>query len=164
MWRLTSLLLLTLSAAQAIRPGDAAPNFTLRTGAGQTVTLSELRGQPVVLTFWATWCSVCKEELPELNREAARLNLKNMFALSATDAPKGALAYFAGGKLNAITPLVDAPQGVGANTAAKVAKAYRVIGQPVAVFIDAEGQVAAVHAGYLPTEQFALYLKQIRAK
>lgn len=161
---LFTLLLMTAGAAFAARPGDAAPNFTLRNEAGQAVTLSDLKGQPVVLNFWATWCLVCKEELPELNREAARLKVKNMFAVSATDAPQDALSYFKQGELTSITPLVDAPQAKGPNSGAGVARAYRIIGQPVAVFIGKDGKVAAVHSGYLPAAQFRAYLKQIQSK
>ena len=94
------LLFLISGVASAVRPGDVAPDFTLNDAAGKKVSLSSLRGQPVVLTFWATWCLVCKEELPELNHEAARTNVKNMFAVSATDTPKAALAYFRQAGLN----------------------------------------------------------------
>lgn len=163
MHKKTSLLLFLMTGlASAVRPGDVAPDFTLNDAGGKRVTLSALRGQPVVLTFWATWCLICKEELPELNQEAARAKVKNMFAVSATDTPNAALAYFKQAKLGAITPLVDAPKAKGPASGAGVAKAYRIIGQPVSVFIDSRGKVAAVHSGYLPPEQFRVYLKQIR--
>lgn len=158
------LLLLVMSVASAVRPGDIAPEFTLVNATGKKVTLSGLRGQPVVLTFWATWCLVCKEELPELNAEAGRADVKNIFAVSATDTPKDALAYFKQEKLNRISPLVNAPNTRGINTGAEVARAYRILGQPVSVFINPEGKVTAVHAGYLPPEQFRAYLKQIQTK
>ncbi len=44
--------------------GDRALDFTLKTTAGKTVTLSELRGKKVILNFWATWCPPCKDEIP----------------------------------------------------------------------------------------------------
>jgi peroxiredoxin len=54
--------------------GHPAPDFTLTDLDGNTFTLSELRGQPVVLNFWATWCPPCRAEMPELQAASERLN------------------------------------------------------------------------------------------
>ena len=64
------LILLALgSGAQARTPkaGDIAPSFELTLVGGQKVNLTELRGQVVVLNFWATWCVPCRTELPTLD-------------------------------------------------------------------------------------------------
>jgi len=53
--------------------GHPAPNFTLTGLDGQTFTLSDLRGKPVVLNFWATWCPPCRAEMPELQAASERL-------------------------------------------------------------------------------------------
>lgn len=46
--------------------GERAPDFTLRSPDGTSITLSALRGEPVVLNFWATWCAPCRVEMPWL--------------------------------------------------------------------------------------------------
>ena len=48
--------------------GKLAPPITLNTLAGGHIALSELRGKVVILTFWASWCAPCREELPLLSR------------------------------------------------------------------------------------------------
>ena len=52
--------------AQKVGRGAAAPEIDLPTLAGGRVKLSELRGKPVVVTFWGTWCPPCRDEFPEL--------------------------------------------------------------------------------------------------
>lgn len=53
----------TSSAAQS---GYLAPDFTLSDSSGESVTLSELRGKPVILNLWASWCGPCRAEMPAL--------------------------------------------------------------------------------------------------
>jgi peroxiredoxin len=52
--------------APAARLGGPAPDFTLQTADGGTVRLSDLKGKPVFINFWATWCEPCREEMPAM--------------------------------------------------------------------------------------------------
>jgi cytochrome c biogenesis protein CcmG/thiol:disulfide interchange protein DsbE len=72
-WKMFAAALAVVAAAQpapaakAVHIGDMAPNFELRLIDGSSVSLSQLRGQVVVLNFWATWCVPCRQELPLLD-------------------------------------------------------------------------------------------------
>ncbi len=59
---------LTLAFAPAAHAADEATAFTLRDIGGQEFKLDEQRGKVIVLSFWATWCGPCKEEMPHLQR------------------------------------------------------------------------------------------------
>lgn len=52
-----------------VKSGDLAPDFTLQTITGVTVTLSELRGKVIMLQFTASWCSVCRKEMPTIEND-----------------------------------------------------------------------------------------------
>ena len=53
---------------QRFEEKKVAPPFALKSLQGQTIALSDFKGKPVLLTFWATWCETCKEELPLLEK------------------------------------------------------------------------------------------------
>ncbi len=80
-------LLLALSAcysgSRPPRIGSVAPNFTVQ-DAQTKVTLSQLRGQVVVLNFWATWCAPCVEEMPSLVEMQRRMKAKGVTVLAVS--------------------------------------------------------------------------------
>jgi len=65
------------------RVGSAAPDFTVR-DAEHTVTLSQFKGQVLVLNFWATWCLPCVEEMPSLVRMQQRMQSKAVTVLAVS--------------------------------------------------------------------------------
>ena len=67
-WAIMAMTAVAASGACPAAPhvGETAPDFTVTTFGGQTVKLADLRGDVIVLNFWATWCSPCRRELPML--------------------------------------------------------------------------------------------------
>ncbi len=64
--------------------GDTAPNFSIATDAGRTVTRSDFGGKLLVLNFWATWCPPCIEEIPSLDQFQKQLADKGVVVLGVS--------------------------------------------------------------------------------
>lgn len=97
LWLTLALAVVTVATpAQARRPkvGEPAPAFILTLVNGQKVSLADLRGQVIVLNFWATWCGPCRRELPLLDgyyRQTRKYGLR-VFAVATEDSlPESAL-------------------------------------------------------------------------
>ena len=81
-------LIAPLASANALRVGAPAPAATLVTLDGQRIATSELLGHVVILTFWATWCGPCREELPVLSAYATQHAAEGLIVLGFTlDSP-----------------------------------------------------------------------------
>jgi cytochrome c biogenesis protein CcmG/thiol:disulfide interchange protein DsbE len=71
------------SGSRPARIGTAAPDFTVHDSA-RTVTLSQFKGQVVVLNFWATWCAPCVEEVPSLVQMQEKMKAKGITVLAVS--------------------------------------------------------------------------------
>jgi cytochrome c biogenesis protein CcmG/thiol:disulfide interchange protein DsbE len=78
-----ALLLTGCHGSRLLRIGSSAPDFSVQ-DAERTVTLSQLRGQVVVLNFWATWCAPCVEEMPALVEMQRRMKDKGVTVLAVS--------------------------------------------------------------------------------
>lgn len=135
--------LIVASGAQAALPavGSAAPDFALKSGSGRNIRLSELRGQVVLINFWASWCGPCRQELPQLEKLQQRYRRAGftLLAISIDDNRKNADAML--GKLGVkLAPLYD--------TEKRAAKRYDVDTMPATLIVDRDGRVRYVHRGY----------------
>ncbi|MFI5045500.1 MAG: TlpA family protein disulfide reductase [Acidimicrobiia bacterium] len=113
--------------------GTKAPDFGLSTLDGGTVRLSDLRGTPVVLNFWASWCVPCRDEFPLL-RTADR-------AAHGDYAIVGVNAGDLRGDAKAFARDEHAKWTNGFDADRSVAKLYGVRGLPQTIFIDANGTI-----------------------
>ncbi len=122
--------------------GHHAPDFTLRNLEGQEVSLSDFRGQPVIINFWATWCGPCRVEMPEFQNAFNAHETDGLVVLGVNlterdsiDAVPGFLDEF-----GLTFPVVLDQAGDVANT-------YNVFGQPASVFVNKDGTVHQVFYG-----------------
>ena len=144
MKRYLPFLLLLLSLSLFAQEGKKAPDFSLENIDGDLVTLSENTGSgPVLLSFWATWCKPCIEELPHLEKIYSDLKEKGLkvFAISV-DGEKTAAKVepFAKTKGMQIPVLLD-PNG-------DVARAFYAKDVPFTVLLNAAGDIVYTHSGY----------------
>ncbi|HVS65388.1 MAG TPA: TlpA disulfide reductase family protein [Thermoanaerobaculia bacterium] len=113
--------------------GKPAPDFTLQDLDGNVVRLSELRGTPVVINFWSTWCPPCIQEHPLLESAAAHYRGRVHFLGVIYQDDPGVIARFID-ELGAWGPALIDPEN-------RVAIAYGVFGPPETFFIDEEGVI-----------------------
>ena len=119
--------------------GRPAPDFRLSLFSGGTLTLRSLRGKPVVLNFWASWCVPCREETPRLVRLYQIYKPRGVVfvGVDVEDQKLEALAFIKQFH-------VDYPVAMGSDD---VMEAYQVQGIPTTVFIGAAGVVRDKFAG-----------------
>jgi peroxiredoxin len=150
MTRLALLLaLLVPTAALANKVGERAADFTLRDLAGKPVRLSELKGQVVLLDFWASWCAPCKKELPALEALQKKYKAagKNVVVLTVNIDKDRANAekFLSSAKVKEVRVLLD-KEGA-------VAGQYDLPTMPTSFVIDQKGIVRYVHAGFRPGDE-----------
>lgn len=75
---------MAVSAQQNLQVGQQAPSFSVQSLEGETVSLDQLQGKVVVLTFWSTRCAICHSEIPKLNQVVDKYNGKDVVFLALT--------------------------------------------------------------------------------
>lgn len=136
--------------------GKTAPGFTSWDLVGRKVGLDEFKGKPVLLTFWATWCTACQDELPALQKIGNQYKSSGLTILAVdyreTDTARMS-QFLAGLRVNMET-VVD-PQGA-------IAGAFGVdLGLPVNVWLDRSHVVSRVMVGAQPAATLAAAAAQI---
>ncbi len=136
-------------AAQKIKVGLPAPDFSLPAPDGSMVTLSDYRGKWVMLDFWGSWCGWCIKGIPQMKEEWAELKDRNVVFLSVAcqDSKEAWLNALAKYEL----PWVNAWQDPAAPRAEQLPSLYAIQGYPTKMVIDPEGRFALIVVGEDPT-------------
>jgi len=130
-----------------------APDFELIDLHGNTVRLSEERGRPLILNFWATWCAPCILEMPNIQKYYEKYPGKfDVLAINA-DETKFKVENFVKDMGLTFEILLD-PGG-------KIQELYQIRGYPTSFFVDAKGVIRVQHIGLLSEDQLADYLLQV---
>ena len=146
---LTLLVSVAASDAESQQTGKRAPEIDLTTLAGDRFKLSTLRGNPVVISFWGTWCPPCRKEFPELVRvqsEHREAGLR-VVAVNGRDQERSIEDVERFVRAFPVSfPIALDKRGIAR-------RAYRIVGQPTTVFIDSSGVVRKVHIGLIDPDE-----------
>ncbi len=134
-----------VTQGQVVAPqvGFLAPDFTLPLLDGGTQTLSDLRGQVVVVNFWASWCPPCRAEMPTLDRVAREYASQGVTVLAvnatASDSREAAQRFLEEIKVSALPVVLDID--------GRVVQTYRISAFPTTFFVDAQGVIRDIVVG-----------------
>ncbi|HSR47384.1 MAG TPA: TlpA disulfide reductase family protein [Anaerolineales bacterium] len=127
--------------------GARVPSFTLTTFDGETVSIEDLRGQVVVINFWASWCKPCEQEAAELEQAHQRLKDDGVVFLGIdyVDTETEARAYLS---------RFGITYRNGPDLRTKISQAFRMRGVPETYVVDPDGIIVSVKIGpYLSLQE-----------
>ncbi len=155
---LLGLLAWGLKKAQAgpIESG-VAPDFTITGFDGRTFTLSELRGQVVIVNFWASWCPPCREEAAYLETTWRKYEGKGVVFVGVdwVDTEKEALTYIKEFDITYIN---------GPDIGTRAAQAYNIQGVPETFYVAKNGELRGVHIGPLKSPELDNKIEELLAE
>lgn len=136
--------------------GSIAPDFELESLSRERIHLSQYKGKPVLINFWATWCTPCKLEMPAI--EARYDENRNGFTVLAInfDEPKEKVQTFVQDLGLTFMVLLD-PGG-------KIQNLYHVRGYPSTYLVDWDGVIQVEHIGLMTGNQLDGYLAKVGLK
>lgn len=135
--------------------GDLAPNFELKTLAGETVELSDYRGQTVMLNFWATWCPPCRAEMPDM-QDFYQDSEVQVLAINLTSSE------------NTIEDVIQFKEEYGLSFPILlddknvVGDRYQIRPMPTSYMVDASGVIQFIMYGALNYDQMMLEYEKIK--
>ena len=149
---------LVRSQRGSIRVGDRVPDLILSTFEGDEIDFADLRGQIVVVNFWASWCKPCEQEAVELEQAYQMYKDQGVVFLGVdyVDTETEARAYLA--KFG-----ITYPNGPDLGT--RISQAFRTLGVPETYIIGPDGRLAALKIGpYLSLDEIVNQIEMVMAE
>jgi cytochrome c biogenesis protein CcmG/thiol:disulfide interchange protein DsbE len=144
------------SGAPEAKVGEPAPPITGVALDGSRVDLAALKGRPVIVNFWASWCVPCREEFPLFQQKLGELGASDGLAIvGVLYKDESDLAQRFLDDVGEAWPVVDDPDGA-------LAAAYRVVAPPQTYFIDKEGVLRAIQIGQISDADFDTQYAKIK--
>jgi thiol-disulfide isomerase/thioredoxin len=136
----------------------AAPDFTVTDAQGNEVSLSDFKGKPVVLNFWASWCPPCKSEMPHFNAKYGEV--KDDIVFMMVDLVDGQRETQAKGQKYVDDNGFTFP--VYFDNQQEAASKYGISSIPTSLFIDKNGDIVAGYQGAIDEKTLAAAIEKIR--
>ncbi|MCL4477046.1 MAG: TlpA family protein disulfide reductase [Nitrospirae bacterium] len=120
--------------------GKKAPEFTLKDMNDKAVSLSSLKGNVVLISFWATWCPPCRDEMPSLNKLYREYRNRGLVVVAvSTDRSRSSVKDFLGKNPVGFPVLMDSDS--------KVARQFKVFSLPTTFLLDRNGAIVQKYLG-----------------
>jgi peroxiredoxin len=134
--------------------GDLAPDFEFSGFDGERMRLSDFRGRPVFVTFWATWCLPCRQEMPQMDELLRQYQRQGLAVIAVNNGERfnPARAFIEKLGVNLTAVAYDPSQDV--------VRKYQVLGMPTSFFIDADGVITQVVRGELSRSNMEFAINQ----
>ncbi len=133
---------------------ELAPDFSLENLDGGQVSLSDLKGSPIFLNFWASWCRPCRAEMPDIDKIHEVYGKKGLKVFAINSREKNKIVEKFRKNTGISVPILLDKTG-------SITKQYKVFGLPVSFFIDKEGKVAASIMGQMDYQDMDIQVNKI---
>lgn len=126
------------SASASLKVGEMAPDFEAIGLDGKSLSMADLKGRPLVINFWATWCAPCRQEMPEFEAVLAQHKDSDLafYALNVGESQVTVQSFL--DQIGAHLPVVI-------DTDDNAQNAFKILPLPATFFIDRSGKVSAIY-------------------
>ncbi len=158
-WMLTDRDNTLPSVGEVSRP---APDFTLSTLDGGTISLSDYRGKVVLVNFWGTWCEPCKRETPALEAAYQAMQDDGLVIIGINLTDDELIQGNAEADIQAFVDQYRVTYPIALDRDGTVLQDFRVYPLPTSFFVDPEGTIRYVRVGEITTDEVAALFADLR--